>query len=59
LTAPILQNKKKETKHILDMRDKLDLNKMDDQTNSALLNPLYINRENTEVNQDIKQDVNL
>jgi hypothetical protein len=47
LTAPILQNKKKETKHILDMRDKLDLNKTDEQTNSALLNPLYINRENT------------
>lgn len=41
------------------MRDKLDLNKTDEQTNSALLNPLYKNRENTQANQDIKQDANL
>ena len=46
-------------KHILDMRDKLDLNKTDEQTNSALLNPLYINHENTQANKDIKQDANL
>jgi hypothetical protein len=41
------------------MRDKLDQNKTDDQTQSALFNPHNINREIMELTKDNKQDENI